>query len=278
MDCYAKKRERITLIGLVLTLLCTFCFAKDLEPGFRTWKQKMTLSNGKKCSVYVNVKSISEYDSDGKILHSRIRDLFGVSAEWYKYDSNGNEIWHGRSYGYEEWKDYNSLNQNIHGKDSNGNEWENKFDSQGKLVLCRYLSNIGHEIQYFYNSHGKLIREYEQCPSLKIAGEIVSYRDIITDYEYDTEGNRISSIKRHGSLRESFTHERFWEYDAKGHEIAYYYVGNGAKKREIPSETYEYEFWPNGNIKTKIAYNYEFSDTFAEWPKKRSSILDKVHP
>ena len=70
MDCCAKKCARITLICLVLTLLCTFCFAKDLSSEFWDREKKITL-NGEKRSVYVGVLAIAEYDSNGKILHSR---------------------------------------------------------------------------------------------------------------------------------------------------------------------------------------------------------------
>ncbi|MDE5615147.1 MAG: hypothetical protein K2I74_10965 [Treponemataceae bacterium] len=250
MDCCTKKCARITLIGLVLTLLCTFCFAKDLPSEFWDREKKITL-NGEKRSVYVGVLAIAEYDSNGKILHSRTPGYGGdIKEEWYKYDSNGNEIWHG-SFQFEEWKDYNFLNQNTHGKNSNGYEWENKFDSRGRLVLQRFLSGAytkGAEWRYFYDSDGKLIEEHRLWPYF---GQTVKFQ-----YKYDAKGNRISSSREthfESPEKEDSTGEEFWEYDAKGHEIAYFEDAE-VKKKGIPSEIYEYKFWMNGNIKTKTTY------------------------
>ncbi len=261
MDCCAKKRVRITSICLVLVLLCTSCFATDLKLG----EKKINL-DGKECSVEVHIKTIAEYDFNGKILHSKVRGISGFFEGWYKYDSNGNEIWYGKGhsygelidYSYEEWNDYNSLNQNIHGKDSSGSEWENEFDSQGRLVLRRYLSGYLPNVLYFYDSHGKLIRRREVFP-LDEEGKptIIGYTTIV-DYKYDAKGNRIFSSRKYISDfndRED-TREEFWEYNAEGHEIAYF-RDTEAKNRGIPTETYEYEFWRNGNIKTKITYEYD---------------------
>lgn len=253
MDYCAKKRVRITLIRIVLTLLCISCFAKDAPPEFRTREKKINL-NGEKRSVSFSATTIAEYDSNGKILHS-MESVWGdrIKEEWYKYDSNGNEIWHGYSSGHEEWNDYNFLNQNIHGKNSSGFEWENKFDSQGRLVLRRFLSggiSEGAECRYFYDFDGKLIKEHRVWPYF---GQTVKFW-----YKYDAKGNRIfSSRETHFENQEwkDSTGEEFWEYDAKGHEIAYFEDAE-AKKKGIPTEIYEYKFWLNGNIKTKITYEY----------------------
>ncbi len=263
MDCCAKKRVRITSICLVLVLLCTSCFATDLKLG----EKKINL-DGKECSVEVHIKTIAEYDFNGKILHSKVRGISGFFEGWYKYDSNGNEIWYGKGhsygelidYSYEEWNDYNSLNQNIHGENSAGRMWENEFDSQGRLVLRRYyLYGVRYKtpmnnIQYFYDSHGKLIRTCELIPLGKESKPVLS-----VDYKYDAKGNRISSKSiSHRLDGKEVTHEEFWEYDAEGHEIAYF-KGTEAKNRGLPFEIYEYEFWMNGNIRTKITYNMEYS-------------------
>ena len=131
-----------------------------MMPKKSTSLAKKIKYNDSEFVLRIKVKSITEYDSNGKILHTKtLKNSYSdeIEEEWYKYDEKGNEIWHGTSWGQEWWNDYNSLNWNTHGKNSDGLEWDNTFDSKGKLIRTKYTD--GTEEKYFYDVKENLIKE-----------------------------------------------------------------------------------------------------------------------
>ena len=64
-----------------------------------------------------------------------------VDGSVYKYDENGNEIYHKDNDGYECWKEYDANGNKIHYKNRNGCEkW---WDSNGNCIHIR--NNDGEE-------------------------------------------------------------------------------------------------------------------------------------
>ena len=94
--------------------------------------------------------NLHEYDSNGKVIHSK--DSNGYEW-WSEFDINGKLIHFKNSDGFENWSDYDSNGKEIHCKNSNGYEWWSEYDSNGKLI--HYKNSNGCEI--WYDSNGKKI-------------------------------------------------------------------------------------------------------------------------
>ena len=111
--------KRFTFLA-VFFILSTLAFSAEV--GEKTYKEVTV--NGKTLSKWVEVLSISEYDNNGNLIHSK--DSNG-SEGWYKYDSNGNLIHSQNSHGLEKWYEYDSNGNQIHYKDNDGEEYWHEY-------------------------------------------------------------------------------------------------------------------------------------------------------
>jgi YD repeat-containing protein len=78
---------------------------------------------------------ISEYDSNGKVIHCKNSNGF---EWWQEFDTNGNMIHYKDSSGYEYWCEYDSNGKEIHYKDNKGYErwyWEGKITKDPIKIL-----------------------------------------------------------------------------------------------------------------------------------------------
>jgi len=78
-----------------------------------------------------------------------------INNSFNEYDSNNNLIHYKDSNGYEFWNEYDSNNNLIHRKNSNGYEYW--YDSKNNVIHCKY--STGYE--YWYDSKGNKISKEE---------------------------------------------------------------------------------------------------------------------
>lgn len=90
------KRFTFLAVFFILGVL-----AFSAEVGEKTYKEVTV--NGKTLSKWVEVLSISEYDSNGNLIHSQ--NSHGLE-KWNEYDSNGNQIHYKDNDGEEYWHEY----------------------------------------------------------------------------------------------------------------------------------------------------------------------------
>ena len=119
--------KRFTFLAVFFIL---GALAFSAEVGEKTYKEVTV--NGKTLSKWVEVLSISEYDSNENLIHFKDSDGYEY---WKEYDSNGNSIHFKNSNSYEKWYEYNSNGNLIHSKDSNGKEewYEYTYWKNGKV-------------------------------------------------------------------------------------------------------------------------------------------------
>lgn len=99
---------------------------------------------------------------------------------------NGNRliyIKYNDKYGkFEEWEEYDTENNLIHFKDSNGNEFRNEYTEQGKSTYTK--NSEGLESWINYNKNDNTI----QCKNS-------SGKEILS--KYDEDGNIITTVDEH---------------------------------------------------------------------------------
>ena len=80
------------------------------------------IENGKKVKVETFFNgSVYKYDENGNIIYHKSSD---GNEYWHEYDSNGNEIHFKDNHGDEEWREYDANGKLIHYKDTKGREWK----------------------------------------------------------------------------------------------------------------------------------------------------------
>ena len=77
-----------------------------------------------------------------------------IDGNLHEYDSNENLIHRKSSDGYEWWSEYDSNGKEIHLKDSNGYEIWREYDSDGNEI--HFKDSDGYESWREYDSHGDL--------------------------------------------------------------------------------------------------------------------------
>ena len=266
---------------LILPLLFASCGKKSITKQLpvsclnpwnlgQTGYKEFTV-NGETISVLVETTAIDEYSADGKERHTKVSDGFEWWAEfddngqqihfknsrgyedWYEYDKKGNLIHHKDSNGFENWHEYDSKGNRIYYKDSDGHENWSEYDSKGNIIY--YKDSDGLEAWYEYDSHGNEIH-------------VKSNKDRETwyEYKYDSKGNKIYSKETRSDYDKTF--EAWYEYDKKGNEI--YYKNSDGKEECYDYDEfgylvhhkefghietwYEYEFYPDGKVKSRWTY------------------------
>ena len=82
-------------------------------------------------------RNLREYDSHGKVIHSKHSNGF---KSWREYDSHGDLTHYKHSNGDERWYEYDSHGKLIHFKSSNGDEiW---YDSNGTEITKKQFDKL----------------------------------------------------------------------------------------------------------------------------------------
>lgn len=116
------------------------------ELGEKIYKEVTV--EGEQLYKWVEYSEITEYDLNGKEIHSKDSD---GDEWWYESDSKGNEIHSKDSDGYEWWWEYDSNGKEIHYKTSSGYEEWYESDSNGNKIHSK--NSYGCECWYEYTFH-----------------------------------------------------------------------------------------------------------------------------
>jgi YD repeat-containing protein len=145
------------------------------------------------CMIFYN------YDKDGKLLEemkSMKTSKGNGEYDKYEYDQNGNRIlwlWYQNldgsgepyaTYTYE-YDDKNNTVRECYKYDwgLEKEEYENTYDSEGRIIEHKSLAENGSTYTYEYDSESNLIREQEYIPASDLETE--------NNYEYDEYGNLV---------------------------------------------------------------------------------------
>lgn len=199
-----------------------------------------------------------EYNSEGKLsCVKRVRTFSnreGESVSYTYYDLNGYEIFRIMSDGEIVFKHFDDNGNLI--KDEEGTTY--KYNEKNQMIYS--CTNYGREIIFSYDENGNLIEERYNPNNPR-------YEFVIT-YEYNEFGQKIYENQytyeawytyNSKGLLEKCTVNKFDSSEDEGDEI-YEYDENGNlihfKNWDVNLE-FEYEFFPNGNIKRKITRKVE---------------------
>ncbi|MBO7136604.1 MAG: hypothetical protein J6V73_08280, partial [Spirochaetaceae bacterium] len=174
--------------------------------------QKELTVNGEKVTRMVKYTGFAEHDSNGKQIHFKRSDGF---EKWTEYDSNGNKIHSKRSDGYEFWYEYDENGNMIHYHSKHYEDYLKKFFYTDTWYEYDENGNRTHEL----NSPGS------EC-----------WR------KYDSKGNLIYYKQDYGYVKYEYEYEH--QYNSQGN-IIYTKINTG---KEL---WYEYEYYPDGKIKTE---------------------------
>ncbi len=217
-------------------------------------------------------ETLTEYDKKGRVVYSCKNNSSGKVEFWVEFGPDDNMI---RRWGnvlgqdFEEWYEYDSKGHVIHLKQNNGYEERHEYDSKGNQV--HYRNSSGKESWSEYDSKGHVLKKTFSDGSFE-------------SFEYDSKGNEIHYTDSNGNetwfeydsknrlvyTKYSPSGNEVWcEYDSKGNLIHEKWLYNNyeywktydKKGREIYTKYsagaeywMEYEFYPNGKVKSKTTY------------------------
>ena len=199
-----------------------------------------------------------EYNSEGKLSYVKQVRTFsnreGESVFYTYYDLNGYEIFRIMPNGEIVFKYFDDNGNLI--KDEEGTTY--KYNEKNQMIYS--CTNYGREIIFSYDENGNLIEERYNPNNPR-------YEFVIT-YEYNEFGQKIYENQytyeawytyNSKGLLEKCTVNKFDSSEDEGDEI-YEYDEDGNlihfKNWDVNLE-FEYEFFPNGNIKRKITRKVE---------------------
>ena len=200
-----------------------------------------------------------EYNSEGKL--SRVKevrtfsDREGEFVSYTYYDLNGYEIFTIKPNGEIEFKHFDDNGNLI--KDDEGTIY--KYNEKNQMIYS--CNNYGREIIFSYDENGNLIEERYNPNNPR--------NEFVITYEYNEFGQKI--------YENQYTYEAWYTYNSKGllekctvnkfrsngedeGDEIYEYDENGNLihfKNWDVNLKFEYEFFPNGNIKRKITRKVE---------------------
>lgn len=210
-------KKIVLLFCLALTAFSVSCTSKS-----KVGSSKVKVGSTVQKNVTVDGETVVR---TLKISECREYDQFGrviyikySNSEFkYDYDESGSKR-HAISFLYSK-----KINESWEDLDSNGN-------------VIHVTSKVGSEEWYEYNDENKLIYKKDEYGN----ESWYEYNDnIIEVYFSGSDGYTSSSSIDNGT--------EYFEYDDKGNVI--HFENSGGHE-----EFYEYTFWPDGTIKTKITY------------------------
>ncbi|MBR2107478.1 MAG: hypothetical protein IJ937_09445 [Treponema sp.] len=199
-----------------------------------------------------------EYNSEGKLSCVKGVRTFSnreVESVFYTYyDLNGYEIFTIKPNGEIEFKHFDDNGNLI--KDEEGTIY--KYNEKNQMIYS--CTNYGREIIFSYDENGNLIEERYNPNNPR--------NEFVITYEYNEFGQKI--------YENQYTYEAWYTYNSKGllekctvnkfdsseddGDEIYEYDENGNLihfKNWDVNLKFEYEFFPNGNIKRKITRKVE---------------------
>lgn len=210
-----------------------------------------------------------EYDISGRLAKEVIQDDIGKIINSYEYDSVGNRLSKNTviigditNFANSEKESintniiyvYNANNQLI--KEKRGDiEISYVYDRNGNLVS---VSNEGKTIQYEYNKQNKLIKYH----SYNVDGA-----ELVYNYQYDYEGNRIGKFTENQAINYvvdcigelSYV---LAETDGQGELIKYYTRGSELISQETNDSLYNYLYDGYGNVCILVDRSGTISDSY----------------
>ena len=151
---------RVTVLQalkLALTALIIGLLPNPLHAGDKTYIEIEI--DGETVGKWMEFCEHSEYNPDGKEVYWKKAGFDGTVTEcWYEYDRNGNE---------------------IHEKNSEGDETWYEYDRNGKCIYTKYFN--GDETRYEYDKHGNEIRSIDKSKGGKIKEITVYILEYYTD-------------------------------------------------------------------------------------------------
>ena len=108
----------------------------------KNMKDVLNYYNYNNTFILLEIEDLGNCITDGnKSVTDKMKVIRVIPKEEYtfevpivEYDSNNNVIHHKTSNGYEEWQEYDSNNNVIHHKDSDGFEYWKEYDSNNNLI------------------------------------------------------------------------------------------------------------------------------------------------
>ena len=204
-----------------------------------------------------------EYDENGKLLYEHWWDIGGTFENWYKYDSNGNEIYFKNSRGTEIWSEYNAAGKLKYQKTATKGKVENEewreYNSAGIEISRKDTAGTVYE----FDSVGHLIHKkqkngYEEWQKYDSNGTLISKKDTNGMlYEYDSKGNLLHE--------NAYGNETWYEYDSAGNKIS--------EKHANGKET---QWYSNGNMKYEKNSSSRSSSCYEAWYKEDGTPIHKL--
>ncbi len=246
--------------------------------------EKEVIVDGEKILKTLICTEISEYDTDGNLIHTKNNSGKEI---WYDYDKNGNCIYQKDNKGFELWCEYDEKGNLICKKDNKDYNctYEYEYDKNGNLVYWK--NSDGDECWKAYDKKGKLVDQVKEgigsaCWQRMINisdKELIDYElesnefesssleviRTLKSYDYDINGN-ITESNSYIPDTEVYVGAEFYEYDEKG--CLTYKKCTEEDDYVVSEEFFEYEFYPAGNKKVIIKYESiedDGSDEFDEY-------------
>ena len=212
---------KVFVLSIICFVIALCAFAENRQE--RIYKQ--VTENGRRVGRWLDFSELYEYDENGGRVHYKNAQGFET---WSECDSFGNEIHTKSSDGEEVWYEYDDKNKVIHSKNKSGDEsfWE--YDSK-----CREIHYISDYLEAWYEYDDK-----GNCIHFTTNG-------FESWYEYDAAGNKIHT-------KDSFGDESWVDFDSNGK--------TKSEKKKDGSLIFfvnEYEYFPNGKLKSLLVYKYK---------------------
>ena len=90
---------------------------------------------------------ISEFDTDGKIIHAKTGTGF---EQWYEYGKNRKAIHWKTNNGSEAWYEYDDCGNEIFYKNAKGSERRTEYDESGRIQYEKTAGTDGTPAETFY--------------------------------------------------------------------------------------------------------------------------------
>ena len=247
---------------------------------YRTLTEYDENGNEIHCHLEKNHETWREYDAYGNETHYKnVYKNGGTKEYWFEYDERGNEIHFKSNDGNEWWSEYNENGKEIHKRNNDGGEEWTEYDTHGNISHITKSDKEETWFAYEYDSMGnKTYQAQGEYDELKewhtleenwfeydSAGRLVHFKNSGGQeqrYEYDASGNNTYAYEmgyetwidydeagRKIHLKANWTSETWYEYDTDGNLIY-----ERTSEKEL---FYEYDFHPNGKIKTEREYTSE---------------------
>lgn len=274
--------KKLSILFAVLQIFTALAFSQE-----KVYKQFSI--NGETVNRWVTLSSFEEYDENENLIHIKHYDYKAES--WYEYNSDGKVIHTKKNGDYQSWYKYDSQGRAVSFKDTYGTVRTDKYTSKGRIA---YYKNKYKDAVIEYNLDGKIIHandkknKYEEWYYYDEKGNLI--RKVDSDngeirYEYDSAGNEIYRVEYNDAeiwheydengncihFKSSNGYEDWSEYNSdgkliyqktnKGEITTYDYDEAGrqihykmSKEKKVEDVYYEFEFYPNGKIKTRTCY------------------------